>query len=68
MRAAAGFQRRKKRAAVLFCLKPVKKGPGLFALSALMPRAGQQLSVLVFAHLFTSFFHHTAQGITSHLE
>jgi hypothetical protein len=36
----------------------------LFTLSSLMPRSGQQLPVLMLAHLFSSFFDHAAQQIT----
>jgi hypothetical protein len=40
-------------------------GWDLFALSSLMPCAGQEFSVLVFSHFFSSFFYDTAQQITS---
>jgi hypothetical protein len=36
----------------------------LFTLSSLMPRAGQQLSVLMLAHFFSSFLDYAAQQIT----
>lgn len=36
----------------------------LFTLSSLMPRTGQQLAVLMLAHLFSSFLDHAAQQIT----
>jgi hypothetical protein len=39
----------------------------LFALSALMTRFCQQLSVLVLPHFFTAFFDNTSQLITSNL-
>jgi hypothetical protein len=38
---------------------------GLFPFASLMPRPGQQLSVLVSAHLFPSLFNNAAQLITS---
>jgi len=40
---------------------------GLFPFSSLMPRPGQQLSVLVSSHLFSSLFNNAAQLITSSL-
>jgi hypothetical protein len=39
----------------------------LFPFASLMPRPGQQLSVLVSAHLFPSLFNNAAQLITSSL-
>jgi hypothetical protein len=36
----------------------------LFTLSSLMPRAGQQLTVLMLAHLFSAFLDYAAQQIT----
>jgi hypothetical protein len=41
--------------------------PALFPFSSLMTRTGQQFSVLVLAHLFSSFFDHAAQPITPYL-
>jgi hypothetical protein len=38
----------------------------LFALSPLVSRAGQQLAVLMLAHLFSSFLDHATQQITPH--
>jgi hypothetical protein len=37
----------------------------LFALSSLMPCAGQQLTVFVLSHFFSTLFDNTSQKITS---